>query len=164
MTVEIDSEVELELDFDAEELIRQVIEAALDYEKCPYDITVNVVLTDNESIHEINKTYRDIDRPTDVLSFPMVSYETPGDFSAVEEDPDNFDPDSGELMLGDIMISMDKVYEQAESYGHSRKRELGFLIAHSMLHLFGYDHMVDEERIDMEKRQSDILESINLTR
>lgn len=164
MTVEIETEVELELDFDHEQLIKDVINAALDYENCEYDISVNIVLTDNASIHEINKSYREIDRPTDVLSFPMISYEAPGDFSNVEDDPDNFDPDTGELMLGDIMISMDKVYEQAESYGHSRKRELGFLIAHSMLHLFGYDHMEEDERLDMERRQKEILDSINLTR
>ena len=96
----------------------------------------------------------------------MLSYETPGDFSIVEEmaEEDCFDPDSGELLLGDIIISVEKVIEQAEAYGHSRERELGFLTAHSMLHLFGYDHMEEEERIDMEEKQEAILNRLGLYR
>ena len=96
----------------------------------------------------------------------MLSYETPGDFSVVEKMPeeDCFDPDSGELLLGDIIISVEKVIEQAEAYGHSRERELGFLTAHSMLHLFGYDHMEEEERIDMEAKQEAILSRLELYR
>lgn len=164
MTIVMENETEITLDFEYEALIRQVIEAALDHEECPYDISVNIVLTDDESIHEINRTYREIDRPTDVLSFPMISYEKPGDFSRVEEDMDNFEPDTGELLLGDIMISLETMKEQARQYGHSEQRELGFLVAHSMLHLFGYDHMEDAEREDMEQRQREILDSIGLVR
>lgn len=164
MTIVMENETEITLDFEYEALIRQVIEAALDHEDCPYDISVNIVLTDDESIHEINRTYREIDRPTDVLSFPMISYEKPGDFSHVEEDMDNFEPDTGELLLGDIMISLETMKEQAKQYGHSEQRELGFLVAHSMLHLFGYDHMEDAEREDMEQRQREILDSIGLVR
>ena len=96
---------------------------------------MNLMLTDNETIHAINKEQREIDRPTDVLSFPMAEYEEPADFSKIEEDPMAFDPESGEFLLGDIVISMDKVWEQAENYGHSREREYVLLIAHSMLHL-----------------------------
>ena len=77
---------------------------------------------------------------------------------------DCFDPDSGELILGDIIISVEKVIEQAEAYGHSRERELGFLTAHSMLHLFGYDHMEEDERIDMEEKQEAILARLGLYR
>ncbi len=141
------------------EIIEKVILTALDYEKCPYEAQVYVLLTDNEAIHEINREHRQIDRPTDVLSFPMSDFEVPGDFSDIEErDPDAFHPDSGELILGDILISMDKVKEQAEEYGHSVTRELAFLVAHSMLHLMGYDHMVDEEREVMEAKQREILD------
>ena len=105
-----------------------------------------MTLTDNEGIHEINRMYRQIDAPTDVLSFPMLSYEQAGDFSALEEDyEDNFNPDTGEIMLGDIVISVDRVREQAAAYGHSERREFAFLIVHSMLHLFGYDHMTPED-------------------
>ena len=86
------------------------------------------------------------------------------DFSKIEEDPMAFDPESSEFLLGDIVISMDKVWEQAENYGHSREREYAFLIAHSMLHLFGYDHMEEEERKDMEKRQEEILTKTKYTR
>ena len=83
-----------------------------------------MTLTDNEGIHAINKEYRQIDRPTDVLSFPMLSYETPGDFSFLsDENEDDFNPDTGEVMLGDIIISVDKVKEQALEYGHSEKKE-----------------------------------------
>ncbi len=87
----------------------------------------------------------------------MLSYEAPGDFSKLEDDyDDNFNPDTGEIMLGDIVISVDKVLEQAESYGHTPRREYAFLIAHSMLHLFGYDHMTPEEAVpDGSKAASD---------
>ena len=100
---------------DYETVIKNVIEAALDYEKCPYEAQVYVLLTDNEEIHQINREHRQIDRPTDVLSFPMADYPVPGDFSDIEErDPDAFHPETGELMLGDIIISMDKVKERLQ--------------------------------------------------
>ncbi len=144
---------------------RRVIEAALDYENCPYEAEVNLLLTDNEGIHVLNREHRGIDRPTDVLSFPMQDYETPADFSRLEETPlDSFNPDTGELMLGDIIISVDKVAEQAEKYGHSQEREYAFLIAHSMLHLFGYDHEISDEAAVMEKKQSEILEKLQILR
>ena len=159
MTINIDIETEKMLDLPYEEIINQVIEESIDYVECPYDFEVNVLLTDNEGIHQINLDMRQIDNPTDVLSFPMCDFETPGDFSLLEETPEEyFNPDSGELMLGDIVISVEKVIEQAEKYGHSVTRELAFLVAHSMLHLSGFDHMEDEERIEMEAMQSEILE------
>ena len=142
MTINIDCETEDKLELPYEEIIRNVVLSSLEYENCPYEAEVNVVLTDNEEIHKLNLEYRGIDRPTDVLSFPMLEYDTPSDFSHVEEDyEDCFNPETGELMLGDIILSVDKVREQAESYGHSETRELAFLVAHSMLHLCGYDHM-----------------------
>lgn len=159
MTIHIDYEAEMKLDIPYEEIIRQVVVDALEYEECPYEAEVNVVLTDDEEIHKLNLEYRQIDRPTDVLSFPMLEYESPSDFSGVEEDyEDCFNPETGELMLGDIILSVDKVKEQAESYGHSCTRELAFLVAHSMLHLCGYDHMEEQEREEMEERQRRILE------
>ena len=126
---------------------------------------MNLTLTDNEGIHEINRMYRQIDAPTDVLSFPMLSYEQAGDFSTLEEDyEDNFNPDTGEIMLGDIVISVDRVREQAAAYGHSERREFAFLIVHSMLHLFGYDHMTPEDAAVMEPKQRQILEEMNISR
>ena len=159
MTINIDYETELILELPVEEIITNVIEESVDYVECPYDFEVNVLLTDNEGIHQINLDMRQIDNPTDVLSFPMCDFETPGDFDALEETPEEyFNPDTGELMLGDIVISVEKVKEQAEKYGHSETRELAFLVAHSMLHLSGYDHMEEEERVEMEAMQSEILE------
>ncbi len=165
MTIQIEYETEIKLDVDYEPLIRQVVEAAMDYEDCPYEAEVNVLLTENEAIHELNREYRQIDAPTDVLSFPAVDYDTPADFDALEEAAmDYFNPDTGELMLGDIVISVEKVMAQAEEYGHTKERELGFLVAHSMLHLFGYDHMEEDERVVMEQKQREILDGIGLTR
>ena len=145
---------------------KNVIEAALDQEECPYEAEVSLTLTNDEEIHKVNLEFRGIDRPTDVLSFPMVEYETPADFEYIEEEqPDCFHPESGELILGDILLSVDKVKEQAEKYGHSELREYAFLIAHSMLHLLGYDHIDDEEMAkDMERRQEMILERLNIGR
>ncbi len=165
MTINIDYEAEKKLGLPWQEIIEEIVKAALEYENCPYEAEVNVVLTDRESIREVNREQRGIDSPTDVLSFPMLDYETPSDFGQVEEMfADCFNPESGELMLGDIMICVDKVEEQADLYGHSQKRELAFLTAHSMLHLFGYDHMDEAERAVMEKKQEEILESRGYTR
>lgn len=165
MNVLIEKETDTELSFDYEALIRSVVSEALDYVGCPYETAVNVLLTDNEAIREMNREYRQIDRPTDVLSFPMIAYEEPADFSRLEEDPEAyFDPDTGELLFGDIVISLEKMQSQAAEYGHSEQRELAFLVAHSMLHLSGYDHIEDGEREIMEAKQEEILQKLHLTR
>ena len=150
---------------DYEKVINDIIDGALDFIECPYECEVNVLLTDNASIHKINNQQRNIDRPTDVLSFPLIDYKTPGDFSIVESAvSDYFNPESGELLLGDIVISIDKVYEQAREYNHSVHRELAFLVAHSMLHLFGYDHMEEDEREEMEEKQREIMKKLRILR
>lgn len=154
----------IRLPFDPEPAARTVIEKALEYEGCPFEAEVNLLLTTDEEIHTMNREFRQIDAPTDVLSFPMLEYQNPGDFSCFEEEEDSFDPESGELLLGDIVISKDKVLRQAEEYGHSPKREFAFLIAHSMLHLFGYDHMEEDERLVMEQKQREILERVGILR
>lgn len=165
MSIYIEIETEVSFDFDYEKVINQVIAFSLEYVHCPYETEVNVIITDNEEIHQINKEYRGIDRPTDVLSFPMVEYKIPGDFSrAEEENSDIFNPETGELILGDIMISVERVKEQAMEYGHSELRELAFLIAHSMLHLFGYDHIEEGERRLMEDAQQEIMNGLNISR
>lgn len=163
MTIRIENEYEGTMPDNYEEIINQVVEEACDYVECPYETAVDVLLTDNKAIHEINLDQRGIDRPTDVLSFPMNEYPEPADFEEIEE-TGCFDPESGELMLGDIVISIDKVYAQAEEFGHSPKREIAFLTAHSMLHLFGYDHMEEDERLVMEQKQKEILEKTGYTR
>ena len=158
LNLDMDADYQKEFDFDLEETGKKVMEGTLDHENCPYEAEVNLVLTDNEEIRRTNREFRDIDRETDVLSFPMAEYTHPADFSDLEErEPDAFHPETGELMLGDILISMDKVKEQAREYGHSERRELAFLVAHSMLHLMGYDHMEDGEREEMERKQEEIL-------
>lgn len=164
MSLFIEKEGTTALPFDEKETAELVVNAALDYAGCPYEAEINLLLTTDEEIHRMNLEYRDIDRPTDVLSFPMLEYEMPGDFSGLEEQEDAFDPETGELLLGDIVISKDRVLAQAEEYGHSPLREYAFLIAHSMLHLFGYDHMEEEERQVMEQKQREIMEKINIPR
>ena len=147
-----------------EEIAERVINSALDHEDCPYDIDVSLLLTDDAAIEEINTEYREIERSTDVLSFPMVDYEAPACFDGFDDRDDLFNPDSGELMLGDIIISIDHCLAQAAEYGHGVVREYAFLIAHSMLHLMGYDHMAEEEAAEMFKRQEEILEGLGITR
>ena len=112
----------------------------------------------------MNTEFREIAAPTDVLSFPMIPFETPADYAIVEEDESYFDLDTDELLLGDIMISVDKVFAQAEEYGHSVTREFCFLVAHSMLHLLGYDHMTPEEAVVMENKQRTALDELGITR
>ncbi|MCI8453865.1 MAG: rRNA maturation RNase YbeY [Lachnospiraceae bacterium] len=159
MTITIEYEAEKRLEIPYKEIAEAVVEESLDYVNCPYDVEVNLLLTDDEGIRAINLDQRGLDAPTDVLSFPMCDFVTPGLFEKLEETPEEyFNPDTGELMLGDIVISVDKVSEQAEKYGHSETREFAFLVAHSMLHLSGYDHMEDMERLQMETMQREILE------
>lgn len=164
MTLLFEEEGNLTLDLPCKELAEKVIEAALDYVECPYEAEVNLLLTMNDEIQEMNRNFRAIDRPTDVLSFPMIEYEEAGNFEFLEDVMDAFHPESGELMLGDIVISKEKVISQAKEFGHSIEREYAFLIAHSMLHLFGYDHMEDDERIEMEQKQREILEQLQILR
>lgn len=164
MTIYFEEEGDVILDLPCEELANKVILAALDYEECPYEVEVNLLLTDNQEIQEMNRRFRQIDRATDVLSFPMVDYGKPGDFSFLEEEEEYFHPETGELVLGDIVISKEKVISQAEEYGHSLKREYAFLIAHSMLHLFGYDHEEEDERYEMEEKQREILQQLKILR
>lgn len=137
----------------------------MEHEHFPFEAEISLTLTDNEGIWKVNKEFREIDRPTDVLSFPMLEYDVSGDFSQIEnQTEDCFNPDTGEILLGDIIISVDKVREQAEEYGHSMQREFAFLIVHSMLHLFGYDHMEEQEAAVMEGKQREILECLNILR
>ena len=165
MTVTIERESDIPLPFSEQEVAEAVIAETLDFEDCPYEVQVNIILTSNEEIQQINLEQRGVDAPTDVLSFPMVEYAYPSDFTVLEAGGmDSFDPDTGELILGDIVISVDKVIEQAEKYNHGVKREYAFLITHSMLHLFGYDHMDEVERENMEFKQDEILTRLNITR
>ena len=138
-----------------EELIRKVIECVLKEEGIKKNLDVYVTLTNNETIRKINAEHRNIDKATDVLSFPMFDR---------EEIPLLKKEDNSEDILGDIIVSIEKVREQAEEYGHSFERELAYLVTHGMLHLLGYDHIIDEEKAVMRKREEEILGILNITR
>lgn len=146
-------------DSETEELIRAAAKAVLEFFGLRTDVEISVMLTDNAGIRELNKTHRGIDRATDVLSFPMLEYERPGEISSGEEWEL-----TGDLCLGDIVISLERAAEQAEEYGHTLRREIGFLTVHSMLHLLGYDHMTEDEEKEMFSYQEKILELMGLTR
>ena len=166
MTVSIDVEEYKKFDFDYENIIKKSINGAVCFIDCPYEVEVNVLLTNDEQIRIINKENRNIDKATDVLSFPMLEYEKPGVFvkENLEESCENFNPETGELLLGDIVLSVDRIISQAKEYGHSQIRELAFLVVHSMLHLFGYDHIEESERIQMEDIQKNIMREIDILR
>lgn len=165
MTFYVENETEVSYDFSVEETVQDVAKAVLEAEGCPYEAQVNVLLTDNAGIREFNRQYRQIDRETDVLSFPNLEYGQPGEFEVdSQQEADCFDPDSGELILGDIILSVERIAGQAAEYGHSQRRELAFLVAHSMLHLCGYDHMEPEEAAVMEQKQEQILNGLGITR
>ena len=165
MTLLYEDEYELELPFDAKAVAERVVRHSLEYENCPYEAAVNLLLTSDGEIQKINQEFRTLDLATDVLSFPLIEYETPADFSIVEgQEMDYFDPETGELILGDIVISKDKVLGQADAYGHSPEREYAFLVAHSMLHLMGYDHMEAEAAAEMEHKQAEILQQLGIKR
>lgn len=160
----IDNKYKNPIEIDYQDIAVKVIEEAKDFVDCPFDCEVNLLITDNEEIQALNKEARDIDSPTDVLSFPALEYKSPANFSNLEDDDFNFNPESGELVLGDIVISFDKVIEQSKEYNHSITREFAFLVAHSMLHLFGFDHINDEERKTMETEQESILNNLDYRR
>lgn len=165
MTFYVEYEIDDMLSFDVKDIAEKVATAILESEKCGYKTEVNLIIMDNEGIKEINKEHRDINKETDVLSFPNVEFRTTADFSIVEENKiDYFNPETDELILGDIIISVEKVREQALSYGHSELREFAFLVAHSMLHLCGYDHMEQDEMKIMEDKQEKILNELGITR
>ena len=136
-------------------LVRNAIEETLDYEQYGNVCEVSVSFVDNAGIWELNKKFRGIDRPTDVLSFPLFDYEGESE-----------EPPVDELMgmLGDIVLSLEQAKAQAEEYGHSFEREVAFLTVHSMLHLLGYDHETGEEdEADMRRRQSEIMDRMGLS-
>jgi probable rRNA maturation factor len=169
MTFYVEEEAELfsepRLDsFDINDVTKQVIEEVIESEKCPYETEVSILLVDNEEIRKLNKETRQKDVPTDVISFPYLWLTHPADFSALFRETTSFNPDSGELMLGNVVMSVEKLREQAMDYQHSLKREYAFLLTHSMLHLLGYDHSTAEEMQVMEEKQEGVLERLDIRR
>jgi len=155
VTILIDNRTEEAFSLELSQTIEKIIADALTYEGFQKPCEVSVSIVDNEEIHQINKQFRDIDRATDVLSFPLLTFEE-------GEMPDLNEKD--EVLLGDIIISLERAREQAEEYGHSLKREIAFLTAHSMLHLLGYDHMEEEEEKEMFEKQREILNKAGIPR
>lgn len=165
MTFYVENETDQKLPFSAEEILSDVMEDVLNAEGCPYEASVNLLLTDGTGIRKYNREFRDTDAETDVLSFPNLDFGKPGDFSGAESAPaDCFDPDSGELLLGDVILNLERVETQAKEYGHSILREFAFLLAHSLYHLCGYDHMEENEARLMEEKQEAALQRLGITR
>lgn len=165
MTIYFEDEAMLSFDFDIEDQLDRIISCVRDYIKCPYDVEVSVTMVDKASIQEVNTEFRDTARPTDVLSFPMMEYDRPADFEGPAFCGSKaIAPDTGELVLGDIMLCSEVIKEQAKEYGHSEYREFSFLVVHSMLHLFGYDHMLESERMEMEQEQRNIMNTLGISR
>jgi probable rRNA maturation factor len=141
------------------------IEGSLKFEEFEKPCEISVVITDNAGIREINREFRNIDKETDVLSFPMLDFEE--DYCEEEEiqvGVEDINPSSGEVVLGDIVISLEKALEQSRDYEHSFEREVAFLTVHSVLHLLGYDHEKEEDRVIMRSKEEEILSKLGLCR
>ena len=165
MTIDFENDSGVDFDFDEPGLLQTLVDATMGMLGCPYEVGVSVSVVTADEIHRLNREYREIDSETDVLSFPMNEYEKAGEFRGeVFEASMTIDPESGELMLGDIVLCADRVRSQATEYGHSEKREYAFLVVHSLLHLCGFDHIADADRMIMEEKQRTILESLSIFR
>ncbi len=154
MKIYIENETRIKYEFeDPKPIIRKAVRAVAKEKGLPDGLEVNVILTTPSVIQEINRDNRGIDNATDVLSFPYYDYKTPGVFTAeIDEEEEN--------ILGDIIVCGSKIKEQAKKYGHSQKRELSFLIVHSMLHLIGYDHMKTKDAKLMEAEQKRLMDDV----
>lgn len=155
MTILIDNRTNWELKKEYEQIIDLAVKESLLFENFEKESEISVSIVDNEEIQQINQQFRNINRPTDVLSFPQLTFE---ENEKVETN------EKGEVLLGDIILSIEKAKSQSEEYGHSLKREIAFLTVHSMLHLLGYDHMTKEEEKEMFEKQTKILERMNISR
>ena len=146
--------------------LKKVCDFVLKKEEVNCKYQISLLFVDNDGIREINRETRNIDRATDVLSFPMLDYPNKKFFKDVYMDY-KFDEtllDGDELVLGDIVLSLERSLEQSEEYNHSYKREVSYLVVHSILHLLGYDHMEEDDKLIMRKREEEILEKLNITR
>ena len=150
----------IEIKPEIESFVNKVIKAVLEFENCNDNYEISISFVDNEEIKDLNKQYRNIDAPTDVLSFPMLEFNKKSNDETIVKEV--FIDE--EIPLGDIVISTEKVIEQAKEYGHGQDRELALLLVHGMLHLLGYDHIQESDEIIMRKKQEEILELLNIKR
>lgn len=147
------------------EKVEAVINQCLDQEEVPYEVEVSLTVVDKAEIHEINLEHRQINRPTDVLSFPQIEPECIGKINWDTLDTGScVNYDTEEVILGDIILCDEIAALQAEEYGHSLEREVCFLVAHSMLHLLGYDHMTEEDEKNMRQKQENVLQCLAILR
>ncbi|ADL68717.1 rRNA maturation RNase YbeY [Thermoanaerobacterium thermosaccharolyticum] len=145
-----------------DKIVEDVVKTALEVEGVVDDVEVSVSFVDNEEIHKLNKYYRNVDRETDVLSFPLVEFEEI--YSDIDEENYDEDDAAGPEPIGDIVISLEKAKQQAEEYGHSFIREVAYLTAHSMFHLMGYDHETDDERKIMREKEDEVMRRLKIER
>jgi len=165
MTFYVENEGEAVFPFEVQELVELVAKAVLEEQECPWEVQVNVLITDGDSIRQWNRQHRGLDEETDVLSFPNLDFQAPGVFEMEEgRSADYLDPETGEVILGDIILCEERIFAQAKEYGHSIRREFAFLIAHSMYHLCGYDHVEESQAREMEELQERLLQGIGIRR
>ena len=154
--VDIDYSYEITLSKESEEIIKDIINKVCTVENLPFDTYVSVIITTMEEIREINSSERNIDKPTDVLSFPYLTFDE--NYKLIDKiSKKDYDPEYNAVFLGDMVICDDKIKEQAKEYGHSYERELSYLTVHSMYHLLGYDHEEEDMKKDMRKKEEYIL-------
>ena len=165
MSIDYCNDSGVDFGFDEAGLLQTLVDATVEMMGCPYEVGVSVSVVNADEIHRLNREYREIDSETDVLSFPMNEFDEAGVFGGETfEASMTADPESGELMLGDIVLCADRVRSQAAEYGHSEKREYAFLVVHSLLHLCGFDHIADADRMIMEDKQRQVLDSLSIKR
>ena len=160
MSILLDNDTDWSPDFSLAETALSVFNKALELEGIGEPCEADITILDGPGIRELNRDYRGIDQETDVLSFPAQVFSPPG---VLPEDPE-IDPDTEEILLGDIALNKERISSQALAYGHSEKREFAFLISHSVFHLLGYDHETEEEAALMEQKQESVLAALGITR
>ena len=155
-------------DFDYKKLAKKISKKVFEIENIDYDISYNLSIVDKKDIKKINKEYRDINKITDVLSFPNIDFKKPSSFKNFIKDDvydvSIIDLTTDTIFIGDVVMCYDKIIEQSDMYNHSIKREYSFLLVHSLLHLLGYDHIDIKDERKMFKKQDDVLNSLNIYR
>lgn len=166
MTLYFDDEYNLgeKLPFDENQLLNRVINTCIEYEGFPSEVEISVSFVEEAEMQSINNETRGIDRVTDVLSFPMIDFSGVYGAKHIDYDSVDYNPETNDMLMGDIVLCIPKVFSQAEEYDHSVKREYAFLIVHSMLHLMGYDHIEEPDRIIMEEKQKGIMAQLMISR